>query len=213
MKTQPIKNIIRNDELIALALDLFHNISIAYKLKEPDVEFAQYFINVIKEHYGFITFEQIQDAFDRNAIGSLNGFLPKAGYSIDNKVNFSIADMTKIIRAYLSYSTPKNKEKKEERRPQHEIDEIHRNWVIQLDEIFLLYKAEKMRTQITIPIYTAQYLANAGLIENKLIDRKESNIKIKFGKIKLKPSVNENLIYKCFDELINDGITLMQVIN
>ena len=208
MKTQPIKNIFNKEDLITLCLELFHLISIAFKLKEPDIEFARHFINVMKKHYGYITFEQMEEAFERHSIGSLNSFLPKSGYSIDSKVSFSISDMTKIIRAFLNYSTPKNAEKVKERKPQKEIDEIHKQWIDKLNGIYEKYMNLE-RTRISIPIYYCDYLANCGLLDRKLINRKESNIII--GKNR-KVSTNENLIYKCFDELLEKGLMLNDLI-
>lgn len=209
---RPIKEIFDKAELTKLTLALFKKIAIMYKLRDPEIEFSKYFINTMKKYYGFITFEQMEDAFERNAIGSLDNFLPKSGYSVNNKVSFCISDMTKIMRAYLNYKAPKHAEKEEVRKPQHEIDEIHRQWIAQLNQIFDKYMNELERTHISIPIYYCDFLANCNLLDRDKIDRKESKIKIKFGKQKFKPSYNENLVYKCFTEILEDGLVLNDLI-
>jgi len=210
MNTCKIKEIFDSKDLFKLSEQLFEKIKLSYGLNEPQDGFTGYFINVLKKYHPEITFEQIESAFEYNASGYLNDYLPKSGYSVDNKVKFTIPDLTKIIKAYQKYKNLDQVENKEsfEKTPQ-EIAEIHKQWTSQLITIFNKYMNDFEKTSITLPFYTCNYLAKLGLIDSNKIDRKEKKVQIKIGKNKfVKSTHNEDLIYNCFDEILQGGQTL-----
>lgn len=77
--------------------------------------------------------------------------------------------------------------------------EIRNTWCDQLCHVFNKYYKTGMRTQIRIPLYTAQVLSTFEILDYSEIDFSEP--KINLGKNSCRTN-NENLIYKCFDELI-----------
>ena len=87
-----------------LVEELFKKIEIAYNIKPAGASFGGYFINVLKKHYFFLTFEQIESAFERNTNGLLDNYLPRIGTRPDNKITgFNVPDLTKIIKGYCEY--------------------------------------------------------------------------------------------------------------
>lgn len=78
---------------------------------------------------------------------------------------------------------------------------IRNNWCDQLCSIFNRYYREGKKLQITIPLYTAQVLSTFGILDFESIDFSEP--KINFGENSTRTN-NENLIYECFDSLIED---------
>ena len=61
-------------------------ISLTYAISEASPEFIAYFANVLKKHYGYLTFEQLESAYEYNSLGYLNAYLPSNGFSKDNKI-------------------------------------------------------------------------------------------------------------------------------
>jgi hypothetical protein len=94
-----------------------------------------------------------------------------------------------------------------------EIKEIHREWIMLVLSIFEKYKNSFERTYIPIPLYYCKYLASIGLIDYKKIDHSKEKIQIVFGKArKIQNDCNVDLIYKCFDEIIQNGQVLENIL-
>lgn len=215
MKNKKVKDIYGQNDLVAMTMELFEQIQMTYGLSEPKTEFITYFINVLKKYHSGVTFEQIELAFEYNAAGYLNDYLPKSGQSIDNKVKFTIPDLTKIITAFVKYKNideSENIEKKEW--SEEKIKDIHIQYINKLNDLFVNYRLNKKREVITTPIYTAEYLAKLGLIDAKKIDKKGTGLNITIGKNRvLESSNNNNLIYECFDGLIVNHENLSDYVN
>ena len=77
--------------------------------------------------------------------------------------------------------------------------EIRNNWCNNLCSLFNYYYKNKKGLQITVPLYTAQILSTFGILDFNKIDFTESRINIFGNDSRTK---NEDLIYRCFDELI-----------
>jgi hypothetical protein len=201
--------------LIEETENLCNKIALMFGLNHADKDFIQYFANFLKKHFGHLTFEQLETAFEYNSIGSLNEYLPKNNLAVDNKVKFNIPDLTKIIKAYsrlkgLEVLTYKN----ETEWSQEKINQIHCDWIKQLNGIFEKYMNDLEKSEISTPIYTCEYLAKLGLLDEKSINRNESAIIVRFGKEKkIKSSHNIDLIYRCFDEILENGQVLEKYLN
>ena len=92
------------ESLLSELTELFTFISLIYSIKKPDDEFYPYFSTYLKKYFGFMTFEQLETAFEQNSMGYLDVFLPKTGSNPDNKIrNFSIPSLAKVINAYMLY--------------------------------------------------------------------------------------------------------------
>jgi hypothetical protein len=79
--------------------------------------------------------------------------------------------------------------------------QIRNNWCDQLCSIFNYYYKHDKKLQIRIPLYTAQVLSTFEILDFNKIDFSEP--KINFGENSNRTN-NENLIYECFDRLIED---------
>jgi len=84
-----------------------------------------------------------------------------------------------------------------------EKNSIRNQWCEQLCNIYNLYFKHGKITQIAAPLYTAQVLSTFGLLDFGKIDFSES--KINFGESSTRTN-NENLIYECFDSLIEKKV-------
>lgn len=189
-------------ELIVMLDEFFNKISITYDLKLPDIKFSAILAKVIKQHFGWLTFDQIEEAFELNSIGSLNEYLPKSGYSIDNKVKFNIPDITKIIKAYAVFKKIARAEVKQSNEPSDiEKNKMINDWCDNLCKIFDNYKHNGEKEPIRIPLFYANVLAKIGLISDSQIDKKEKIINLRTYRHQ-DTSNNENLVYHVFDELI-----------
>ena len=215
MKDTKIKDIFDFKDLIIMTNELFKLIELSYGLSEAKDGFVGHFINVLKKYHPEVTFQQIESAFEYNAAGYLNEYLPKSGYSIDNKVKFTIPDLTKIIKAYCKYKNLTTDEKKEENgKSELEIAEIDFIWRQKLNTIFETYMNEFIVSPITMPVFYCQYLAKLGLLDASKIDKAEPSIIIAFGKSKkVKNTHNVDLIYRCFDTLLSNGELLINYLN
>lgn len=208
---------------------LFEKIKIAYDIKPAGADFGGYFINVLKKHYFFLNFEQIESAFERNADGLLDNYLPRIGKRPDNRITgFNVPDLTKIIKGYCQYKKlgfvkEKNNEiwnpvaKRFEPGgakvfTELEKHQIYNNWIDNLIEKFDKYKNTGLKSQVFTPYFTALTLSKLGLIDEGCIaipkqkkdaDRAGKLKKIKF--ISFEDSENVSLIYKCFDELVKNN--------
>jgi hypothetical protein len=192
--------------LINHVTDTCNQISIAYGLKNPDSDFIKHLTNTFKKYYGHLEIEQIDDSFTANSLGLLNTYLGKSGMSIDNKVKFTISDITKIINAYLRFKKINEPDKEKTDLLFDKKDEIRNAWCNYVGEIFDLYMNEMRRTPITIPVYYCEVLAGLGLLDKSKIDYSGKRIVVKFSNDKYaRKQDNENLIYKCFDELLDKG--------
>jgi len=216
MKNSNIR-LLSENQMNALSLELFEYISIVYSIKEPDEKFYSYFISYLKKYYSFMTFEQLENAFELNSLDHLNNFLQKIGQRPDNKVtSFSIPNLTKIINAYNSYKGIEKTDSREIYNPftkktelggakeftEAEKNKSMNNWCDRLCLIFEKYRDEFEKTTIAIPLFTCQILAKNGALDYKDIDLSERTISIKL--IGEHQNNNEDLIYSTFDKIIVD---------
>ena len=216
MKTTNIR-LLDENQINALSSNLFEYISLVYAIREPDEKFYSYFISYLKKYYAFMTFEQLESAFELNSLDHLNNFLQKIGQRPDNKVtSFSIPNLTKVINAYNSYKgiektdntdiwNPKMKRKEpggDKVLTEQEKHESMNRWVDRLCLIFEKYRDEFEKTTIAIPLFTCQILAKNGALDPKDIDLSERTISVKL--LGNKENNNEDLIYKTFDKIIVD---------
>jgi len=194
-------------DLSVRVLELCNNISLEYGLNQASVEFSALLANRLKKWHGYLSFEQIEMAFEYNSHGLLNDYLPRVGNNVDNKVKFTIPDMNKIIKAFVRLKElDKHKIEQEQEWAIEKKDLINRAWCDQLENIFAIYRQKRERTPITLPTYTAEVLAKIGLLNKKDIDYTENAIVLRLKHIKeVKRTHNENLIYAAFDRLINNG--------
>lgn len=199
MKETKIKDILNFQDLQKLTFELFDNIKLAYALPDYKPEFANYFINIVKKSFSNCTFQQFETAFEYNSIGSLN----------NDKVRFNIQDLTNVIKAFIKLKNIELSEKQEtfEKSPE-EIKQIHQVWIRQLNDVFEKYMNSFEKTEIIIPMYTAEYLSKIGLIDANKISYSEPKVYNKFVRKTKLVSKNEDLIYKCFDEILQGGQTL-----
>ena len=89
-------------------------------------------------------------------------------------------------------------------------NKIHNDYLDRLCKIFETYKTTRERTPIFTMMSTAEFLARLGLLNGDDI-RFHSKVKktvktpIKVGNVITRGGHNEDLIYGCFDKLINEG--------
>jgi hypothetical protein len=76
---------------------------------------------------------------------------------------------------------------------------IRNEWCDQLCAFFNYYYKTGKKMQIRIPLYTAQVLSTFGILDFNKIDFSESRVNIFENPSRTN---NEELIYSCFDELI-----------
>lgn len=81
-----------------------------------------------------------------------------------------------------------------------EKNKIRNEWCDQLCFIFDTYNKSGEKEKIRTPLYTSRVLSKLGLIPYEDIKQSEKPINISFGKTQ--STENENLIFKCFDKLI-----------
>lgn len=93
---------------------------------------------------------------------------------------------------------PKNQGKREF--SLEEKNKIRNEWCDQLCSLFDIYKKTGEREKIRTPLYTAKVLSKLGLLDYSKIKQCESPINISIGVTQ--STYNENLIFKCFDKLI-----------
>ena len=201
-------------QITGLIVDLFEQIQMQYDIKPPDTKFTSYFLNTIKKHFPFLSFEQIESAFERNSTGLLDNYLPRVGTRADNKVEgFNMQDLTKVIKAYMIYSNIGQAKKNTSGTfaPTNEgKNKIHNDYLDRLCKIFDTYKKTKERTPIFTLMSTAEFLARLGLLDKDNIQfgskvKKTAEMPIKVGDFMSRAGHNEDLIYSCFDELIGQG--------
>jgi len=80
-----------------------------------------------------------------------------------------------------------------------EKNNIRNQWCDQLCDTFNKYYKDGVKSQIITPLYTAQVLSTFGILDFNKIDFNEK--KINFGENTTRTN-NENLIFECFDSLI-----------
>jgi hypothetical protein len=205
MKKTPIKNLLR-DQVIQLSVDLFEFIEMNYGISPANDKFTEYFVNNIQKYYKHLTFENLESAFDMNASGMLDLYLPKIGQRPDNKVlKFNIPDLSKIINAYCRYTGIEKSEKGQEKKvfSNKEKKEIRHEWCNQLCEYFDIYKKDNFKSTIRTPLYTSKVLAKLGVLDYDRIDFDEPSTNIMQSSPR---GNNEALIYESFDSLINKGV-------
>ena len=95
--------------------------------------------------------------------------------------------------------SPKNLGKKEF--SIEEKNKIRCEWCDQLCSSFDVYKKTGEKEKIRFPLYTARTLSKLGLIPYDDIKQSEKPINISMGSA-TQSTDNENLIFKCFDKLI-----------
>ncbi len=207
------------ESLLSELTELFNFISLIYSIKKPDDEFYPYFSTYLKKYFGFMTFEQLETAFEQNSMGYLDVFLPKTGSNPDNKIrNFSIPSLAKVINAYMLYKkigkeddstgdiwNPKMKrlESDGKRFTDEEKARSMNDWCDRMAQIFEKYRDEFEETIINIPLFTVKVLAKHKALNYEDIDFSEKRIAVKLGKRQEKGS-NEKLIYKTFDRIIRE---------
>lgn len=81
-----------------------------------------------------------------------------------------------------------------------EKNKIRCEWCDQLLSVFSIYKKTGEKEKIRTPLYTARVLSKIGLISYDDIKQSEKPLNISMGITQ--STDNENLIFKCFDELI-----------
>lgn len=86
---------------------------------------------------------------------------------------------------------------------------IRNKWCDQLCHIFNTYFKNKVKPPITTPLYTAQVISTFGLIDFKQIDFTERRINI----MTESRTSNENLIFECFDKLIENKLFIGDYMN
>ncbi len=217
MKTTNIR-LLDENQINDLSSELFEYICGVYDIKAPDEKFYHYFITYMKKYFGFMTFEQLESAFELNSLNYLDNFLQKIGQRPDNKIkSFNIPDLVKIINAYNNYKGIQKSDSTDIYNPftkksepggakiltEKQKHESMNNWCDRLCQIFEKYRDEFEKTTIAIPLFTCQILAKNGALDYKDIDMTEKTISIKIGKYQGSNS-NEDLIYKTFDKIIQD---------
>lgn len=206
---------IETSVLIKNIIELCSKVALTYNLKEPSEEFGAHLTNVLKKYYGKFTLENIEQAFEANSVGLMNEYLPKSGYSIDNKVKFSIPDMTKILKAFIRFKNLDKSEIEQNQEPESSVKNASiQRWCDRLEEIFRKYAYELERSTINIPMFTCEVLADIGILDRTKVNYSEERIIVGFKKsIKLKSSQNVDLIYKTFDEILEKGNELKQYLD
>jgi hypothetical protein len=210
MKTTKIEYL-QNHQLIELTIKLFEFIELTYGINRADERFTSYFINFISQYYKHLSFEEIESAFERNASGLIDNYLPKIGSRPDNKITkFNIPDLTKIINAYCKFVGIEKSEKGQEKKifSLEEKQEIRKKWCDQLIETFDNYQLRKERNNISIPMYTCKVLNKFGVLDESLIDYSEDKINV----MTKRRSKNENLIFETFDLIIEQGMHIKDFI-
>lgn len=227
--TQTQIEILNTLDMPPLVEELFKKIEIAYDIKPAGASFGGYFINVLKKHYFFLTFEQVESAFERNTNGLLDNYLPRVGKRPDNKITgFNVPDLTKIIKGYCEYKklgfvkekfneiwNPVGKRFEPGGAKIFSPDEKHRiynDWIDRLIENYEKYKSTGECSHIFTPYFTAFTLSKVQLIDESCItipnQKKDSDRAGKLRRVKFssfEDSENVDLIYKCFDGLISSG--------
>lgn len=205
MKTTKIEQLNKSD-VINLTVNLFEFIELTYGISEADSRFSDYFVNHIIKYFGHLTFDDMESAFERNASGLLDIYLPKIGSRPDNKVSkFNIPDLTKIINAYCMYvGIEKNKKEYQykEFTEQEKYESINK-WCDSLCEKFDLITQNDEKPRIFCSLFTANLLADLGLINHDHIDKYEEVGK-NFKSIIY--SDNEILIHNTFKEMHSKGM-------
>lgn len=196
MKEVLIQNL-HTPQLAELTKELFENIQIIYDVKDADTRIIAFFVKVVKESYDYLTFEQINSAFEYNSLGYLDNFFTKVGQRPDNKIrSFNIPDLTKIINAYVKYKSIEKEEAtgsiivSEEEKARSNIW-----WCDFIQGCFDLYKQKKERTKIDCSMFAAEKFAEFGLLDKDEIVSESITLNSKTSK-------NELLIYEAFDALI-----------
>ena len=210
MRTTKIEHLF-GQQLIELTVTLFEYIELTYGINQADEEFTNYFINFISQYYKHLTFEEIESAFERNASGLIDNYLPKIGARPDNKITkFNIPDLTKIINAYCKFVGIEKSEKQQEKKifTLEEKKEIRKKWCDQLIETFDNYRIYKKRDKIGVPIYTCKVLTKLGILNANLIDYSDNKHNI----MTKSRSKNENLIFETFDKIIEQGMHIKDFI-
>jgi hypothetical protein len=210
MKTTKIEYL-QNHQLIELTIKLFEFIELTYGINQADERFTSYFINFISQYYKHLSFEEIESAFERNASGLIDNYLPKIGARPDNKISkFNIPDLTKIINAYCKFVGIEKSEKQQEKKifTLEEKQEIRKKWCNQLIETFDNYHLRNERDKIGVPIYTCKVLNKFGVLDESLIDYSEDKINVMIKR----RSKNENLIFETFDLIIEQGMHIKNFI-
>ena len=207
MKTTEIKHLDKN-QVGSLVAELFAQIEIIYgiSLNKNDNPNAiiSYFADALKKQYSYLTFEQLHNAFEANGYGYLDDFLSKIGNRPDNKIkSFNVPDLTKVINAHIKQKKLLKDEGLEKKVfSEKEKHEIRQEWCDQLVEYFEKYRVEKVITILRTPYYTAKAMVKIGLLDKDKINHKERKKNVLTDS---KHSINEILVYECFDDLINEG--------
>lgn len=212
MKKTLIENLHR-PQIIEQSMRLFDFIEVNYGISEADERFVDYFVNYLIQYYKHLTFEDLESAFERNASGLLDIYLPKIGQRVDNKVlKFNIPDLTKIINAYCKYKGIEKSEKNQQKKifTQEEKQKIRTEWIELLCYRFDSYKNGK-REQFKVPLYTCKVLSDLGILDASRIDYSEAPIKYIIGGISSRTN-NENLIFECFDSIIKQEMHIRDFI-
>lgn len=206
---------IETNNLINIISEFCVKIALTYGLKEPSNEFAAHLAYTLKKYYQNLTLEQLEMSFEANSMGILNEYLPKSGFSTDNKVKFTIPDTMKIIKAYIRFKKLDEHEKELSQEPENSVKNASiQRWCDRLEEIFRKYAYELERSTINIPMFTCEILADIGILDKTKINYSEERIIVGFKRsIKLKSSQNVDLIYNTFDEILENGNELKQYLD
>lgn len=202
MKESLISNLY-DTQLAELTKELFDYIQLTYAIHDADTRLIAFFVKVVKENYNHLTFEQLNDAFERNSLGYLDMFFNRVGQRPDNKIrSFNIPDLTKIINAYVKYKSIE-KEETTDSIVVSEEEKARSNtwWCDFMQRCFDLYKSKKERTKIDCAMFAAEKFAEFELVEKDEIVYETPTLKFNSKRI----SKNELLIYEAFDALIVQG--------
>ncbi len=226
-----IATYVQKETLFAEVSKLLEAIRLAYHIGEPDPEFIAHFANIVKKHFGHLTFEQLHLAFEANALGYLDRYLARPGFAPDNKIrNFNIPDLLKVVRAFVQYKQIENPVKKqiENKLTEDQKVKIRHQWVKELVGVFEKYKNTGELSHIGLPAYTCKVLAMLGVIDLSEVNTNERRHDIharfahmdvrrssKSRKTELGPNMrltNVQLIYTAFDRLIDENHCLASLL-
>jgi len=205
MKTRKIEQLNR-EQITGLILELFDFIELTYGISKADSRFLEYFTNHLMKYFKNLSFENIESAFERNASGLLDTYLPKVGARADNKVSkFNIPELTKVINAYCRYvGIEKNDNETEKIKFTNEQKNSSVNaWCDSLCIKFDNAINNSAPQRFFCSMFAANFLAELGLLDASRIERNEQ-----IGSNFQRKSFNNNelLIYETFKQMHESGL-------